>query len=56
MNRQLKQRIKSKQRAYSQKYIARKVGISATYLSLIINGRRKCPDRLLKKIKKYLEA
>lgn len=55
MNEQIKQTIKKRQRAYSQAYIAKRIGISPAYLSLIINGKRECPAALYNKIIKYLE-
>ena len=41
---------------YTQQSLADYCGVSRSYIGHILSGRRRCPDRILKKIKKYLKA
>ena len=45
---------KAKAKKYTHKMIAKSLGISRSYVSLILTGRRKCPDKIYNKIKNYL--
>jgi transcriptional regulator with XRE-family HTH domain len=54
MKKEIKEIIKEEKRNSTQRGLAKKLGISEQYLSHILNGRRKCPANIERKLKKYL--
>lgn len=55
MEKKIKEIIQSRKKRSTQRSIAKELGISEQYLSHIITGRRKCPERLIKKINKIIK-
>lgn len=50
----LKNKLKSNRKPFTQKGVAKKLGISQPYLSQILNGTRKAPARIIKKLEKEI--
>jgi transcriptional regulator with XRE-family HTH domain len=45
---------KIKAKKYTHETIAKSLGISRSYVSLILTGKRKCPSKLQSRLQKYL--
>lgn len=45
---------RAKAKKYTHKMIAKSLGISRSYVSLILTGKRKCPAKLQTRLQKYL--
>lgn len=55
MESKIKQIIKTTKKRTTQRGIAKKIGISEQYLSLILSGSRKCPEWVRVKLERILK-
>jgi len=55
MKKEIKEIIKKGKKNSTQRSLAKKLGISEQYLSHIINGKRKCPKEIEKKLERIFK-
>lgn len=50
---QIKKKLQSAKKKLTQRYIAKKLGVNESYVSLMLSGRRKMTEALKNLLKKY---